>query len=112
MDFTLALLQAAVSAAKRGIRGTRKLSFDYAVKCVIDEMKRRALWDKYMTARRVYFISMQRKTVQEVAEYFGYTWEQVSVRKFQPPASNTGVTPSQSLLDVSRETEDYINGIA
>lgn len=110
MDFTLALLQAAVSAAKRGIRGTRKLSFDYAVRCVIEEMKQRALWDNYMAARRVYFISMQRKSVVEVVEYFGYSWEQVSKRNLKPPTSNTGVTPSQSEINVSRETEEYING--
>lgn len=110
MDFTLALLQAAVGAAKRGIRGTRKLSFDYAVRCVIEEMKQRALWDNYLIARRVYFISMQRKTVEEVANHFGYTWEQVSKRNLTPPVCNTGVTPPRTNIDVSRETEEYING--
>lgn len=92
MDFILLALRGAVGVAKRSTHGNRKLSFDYAIRCIVEEMKRRKRYDLYMQARRIYFISQQRKTANEVVSYFGYQWSDVVSRETKPPDCNTGVT--------------------
>lgn len=109
-NFIYRVLVAAVGAAKRSSRGNRKLTFDYAVNCVIREMRLRQRYDLYQQARRIAFISATRKTVNEVVEYFGFTWSDVTSGKIDPRSCNTGVTPSQDSIDVSRETERYVSG--
>lgn len=110
MDFTFEVLVAAVSAAKRGVRSTRKLGFDFAIRCVIEEMKKRNRLDLYMQARRIFFIAQQRKSAVEVVEYFGYSWESVTARLKSTPDSNTGVTPSGQQQNILESVEGYVNG--
>lgn len=109
-DFIFRVLVGAVGAAKRSSSGNRKLTFDYAVNCIIREMRVRQRYDLYQKARRVYFISSTRKTVQEVVEYFGYTWSDVTTRKNDPRSSNTGVTPTAEQQSINLAQEDYISG--
>lgn len=108
MDFILLALRGAVGVAKRSTHGNKKLSFDYAIRCIIDEMKRRNRYDLYMAARRIYFISQQRKSVKDVVEYFGYTWSDVVSRETKPPTSNTGVTVQRSEQFIQESIEGYV----
>jgi len=109
-NFIFLVLKGAVGVAKRSTHGNRKLSFDYAVQCIVEEMKRRNRYDLYMQARRVLFISRQRKTANEVVEYFGYKWSDVVSRETIPPACNTGVTPPEHRQSQLAAVEEYING--
>lgn len=108
--FIFYVLVACVRAAKRSPHGNRKIAFDYAVKCIVEEMKRKNRYDLYLQARRVMFISSERTSVVSVVEYFGYSWSEVTKKEILPPTCNTGVTPSDINNQMTLAIEEHTSG--